>query len=388
MQTCQKIIFCASLFGAFACDDSDDAPLTDGSIDAETAADAASQTDAAPLKDAASESDATVEDAAVSDAASESDATVAEDASASDATVSDAASESDATAEDAADAAAEDATAEEDAACPERSFGADCEPCSCAHGVCKNGPEGDGKCSECTGDFAGENCDRPITCEHGTPNSGVLGDGKCIDCDKGFAGPNCDHCAGGFEGDDCTVCEKGYGPDCRLYGWVPDPQGHLYRTVEIGDQTWMAENYRRPVGEFHIDANAYGLYYSYETATADGFCPEGWHLPSRSEFESLISYVSDHRTSESNFLSLISNSPLWESVTGEMKDEFGFGAFPESYYDPVIFGESGFYSFGRGAQFWSQSDQYALELSAYGSSVTLGNYTSASTKMTVRCIKD
>jgi uncharacterized protein (TIGR02145 family) len=91
------------------------------------------------------------------------------------------------------------------------------------------------------------------------------------------------------------------------YGSLTDPRdGNVYKTIQIGNQIWMAENlayvttfsysyqYPKEVGKsglYHFEDDTlscrkYGRVYTWEAAM--NACPVGWHLPTKTEFDTLF----------------------------------------------------------------------------------------------------
>ncbi|MEZ4937121.1 MAG: FISUMP domain-containing protein [Crocinitomicaceae bacterium] len=122
--------------------------------------------------------------------------------------------------------------------------------------------------------------------------------------------------------------------------------GQTYKTVKIGDQTWLAENLRfKSDASYSYDKKEendvkYGRYYSYESAQES--CPTGWKLPSQEEYQVL----SDHFGGDyDSGRKLKSTSDWFWTTNGD--NSSGFNIIPAG---SIYKGTSG--SEGEEAIFW------------------------------------
>ena len=118
------------------------------------------------------------------------------------------------------------------------------------------------------------------------------------------------------------------------------------------------------------------------TEKAKGICPTGWHIPTKAEFETLATAVSN----DGNALKAVGQG----TGNGAGTDSSGFSALLAGGRD----GNGTFYGLGNDNKFWSSTEDYATAPSAYymllwtnGSGIYMINlykYYSFS----IRCLKD
>jgi uncharacterized protein (TIGR02145 family) len=149
------------------------------------------------------------------------------------------------------------------------------------------------------------------------------------------------------------VCSKKSGqesPDTLADG----RDGKTYRKVRIGDQVWMAENlnYKPKTGRSWCYSNSdsycaqYGRLYDWETAKT--VCPNGWHLPSREEWNELVIYAGDY---DGRKLKSVNGWDYYsDSYYGT--DAYGFSALPGGYRGP----DDKFYIASSCGYWWSATE--------------------------------
>jgi uncharacterized protein (TIGR02145 family) len=113
----------------------------------------------------------------------------------------------------------------------------------------------------------------------------------------------------------CQVCGQGTLHD--------ENEGTIYKIKKIGDQVIMAENlYIKPeTGNFWAydddESNILKYGYLYDWEAAKTIAPRGWHLPSKSEWEELISFLSSEEESVYEQLKAGGNSGFESLFGGE-----------------------------------------------------------------------
>ena len=189
--------------------------------------------------------------------------------------------------------------------------------------------------------------------------------------------------------------------------------GQTYKTVKIGTQTWMAENLNYETANSYCNDNdasnctKYGRLYLWSavmdsvgtwstngkgcgynktcspTYPVRGVCPEGWHLPTKAEFETLFTAVGDSSTAGK----MLKSTRGWNS-SGNGTDSYSFSALPAGLRN-----YGGDYDYeGYNAKFWSSTENgsnyaYAMDLYNNLDYACLNDYYKYY-GFSVRCVKD
>lgn len=211
-------------------------------------------------------------------------------------------------------------------------------------------------------------------------------------------------------------------PNVNMGSMVDSRDGQAYKTVQIGGQTWMAENLNYQTGESKCYENKpencekYGRLYTWAAAmdsaaifskdgarcgdgkecdaigTVRGVCPEGWHLPSEEDLEELKKLAGQKAGDIDMAGTMLKSTTGWmydAGKGGNGTDGLGFGALPVGYYDSSF---DDFYYEGSGAYFWSStegssSDAYTLNLDFNRENAYVG-LNDKNLGFSVRCVKN
>jgi uncharacterized protein (TIGR02145 family) len=214
------------------------------------------------------------------------------------------------------------------------------------------------------------------------------------------------------------------------YGNVKDIDGNIYKTISIGTQTWMAENlkttkYRdgsmirttNPTYDVNVETypkyqwvydgieenvDVYGRLYTWYVVTdSKGLCPVGWHVPSDTEWTTLVDFLikNGYAFSENGIdiaKSLAAKSG-WDpegaydgSPGGNqaVNNSSGFTAMPSGIRTNSNF----FNHIGTSAAWWTSTesgriDAWEMAMASF-SGIIQGGGTAAVSGFSVRCIKD
>lgn len=169
-------------------------------------------------------------------------------------------------------------------------------------------------------------------------------------------------------------CEKDDSEPSFNYGSITDIDGNIYRTIQIGEQTWFADNLKTQhlnngneityldAGERDIlwgslspvctwsnpyadSARNEGLVYNWYTVQDDNVCPTGWRVPTDDDWNELFEYAETHGSNDRKAAEKLKSdiNGIWGranngGAAGTLMhgtNEFGFDALPggSCYYN-------------------------------------------------------
>ena len=211
-----------------------------------------------------------------------------------------------------------------------------------------------------------------------------------------------------------------FNPDLT-YGTMTDQDGNVYKTITIGTQTWMAENlrttkYRDGTAIPNVTDNTawtnltagaycnfnnttsadtiatYGRLYNWYAATdSRNIAPTGWHLPTETEWRTLIYYLGGFSVAGGKMKE--TGTTHWNTPNTGATNESGFSALPTGFRDYLGTTPIGkFLSMGYVTSYWSSTpidpNFYLLPMLLY-SDVTFDQSSFYNTDgLAVRLVKD
>ncbi len=227
-------------------------------------------------------------------------------------------------------------------------------------------------------------------------------------------------------------------PDVCPSATVQDGNGNSYTTVAIGSQCWTTHSlhatkyadgtdltlgspttgnlYSSTVGYYYTpypsnaptsDAAAriqiWGYMYNWAAATrgvsgdnVQGICPNGWHIPSMADWNTLDNYVKSTYGCNGGSAQAMSSINTWTSTgtstcmpgydAAHTNNKSGFNAYPAGYYNAT-----GYTDAANSVRFWASDNNYYTRL-VYNNKDFLSNNTATNLQtnyaFSVRCVKN
>ncbi|MFA6150633.1 MAG: fibrobacter succinogenes major paralogous domain-containing protein [Chitinophagaceae bacterium] len=183
---------------------------------------------------------------------------------------------------------------------------------------------------------------------------------------------------------------------------ITDAEGNSYRTIKIGNQTWMVDNLRTtkyndgapiataseigdlrkttmPAYSVHNNGNAnYGHLYNWYAVNTGKLAPKGWHIPTKQDWDLLLNYLGGFSKAGDKM----------KSTSWSPNGMSGFDAMPAGF----LANSGMFANVGNAAFWWSTRERNAAQadyvkiMSSLPSA--LSNGAVKQFFMSVRCVKN
>jgi uncharacterized protein (TIGR02145 family) len=202
-----------------------------------------------------------------------------------------------------------------------------------------------------------------------------------------------------------------FNPDLT-YDSISDIDGNTYKTIQIGTQTWMAENLRTTkynnstkIPLFNglsrwftgypgfawydndsVTYQYYGAIYNYYTVMTGKLCPTGWHVSTDADWTTLTNFLGGENIAGNKLKEI--DTLHWKNPNAGVTNESGFTALPSGFINDS--GES--YGIGNHCDYWCSNEN--LKVSAYArmlehdKSTINRSTTYLMMGLSVRCVKD
>lgn len=225
----------------------------------------------------------------------------------------------------------------------------------------------------------------------------------------------CEECyaSSSSESSSSSYAKYGVPNDNIIYGTL-EYEGQIYKTVVIGEQTWMAENLNYKVNgskcyyDNQLNCDRYGRLYNWAMAMdieqannnydwngSDekhrGICPKGWHLPSNAEWDELKNFIEEDSNCSDCAGSLL-RSIEEDEWLGYSYNNYGFSALAAGFF------VNDYTSYYYGGQFtgWLTSTEeentidksYIIVMGVGYDYLGVSNYYEKSSFLPVRCVMD
>jgi uncharacterized protein (TIGR02145 family) len=195
------------------------------------------------------------------------------------------------------------------------------------------------------------------------------------------------------------------------YGYLTDQDGHLYKTISIGTQVWMAENLN--TGHYSNGdtipvmpnfnswaAISYGICHWYDLDSANNncpygrlynwytivdprnVCPVGWHVPTDNEWTILVDYLGGEELAGGRMKTV--GNQYWDLALGF--NSSGFSALPSGFTNGI------FQDIRRTASWWSSTPNSSTNAWSRGvyyyTNVSARGYSDMNHGNAIRCLKN
>jgi len=204
------------------------------------------------------------------------------------------------------------------------------------------------------------------------------------------------------------------------YGVISDIEGNTYKTIQIGNQIWMAENLKTtklndgtPIikgGTERIKAplyswynyevgykDTYGALYNWFTVNTGILCPVGWHIPSNAEWVTLITIIGGESIASCKLME--PGNAHWLNPNTGATNNTGFTGLPGGFRFADYDDFTGYFDFftdlGYGSYWWLDAETGDPDYAMTANISSREDFNSAgvvqirkNNHVSVRCVKD